>query len=243
MVCYQSVRRFRCHERGGAVIVEAMEKPNRHLCDSLARYAGDFERAVPGAVPVPGSAPVATGGPNRAAGTFDRGKQGLPFATVQPVMAVAGEPLGDSGHHAEVLGVGSMEPPDLSPPFRSPEFLGRRAYRRPRFRCHSVNHTSRFERPKARVTHDTNPTPVLPGFHLTRQTQRNPLVPARSHEVAPFGRLSPSAAQGIANRLMWKGWNLDRIARILEFAPFGFRNTRRVAQFAVSPQVSNEQIA
>ena len=86
-------------------------------------------------------------------------------------------------------------------------------------------------------------TSVAQGIHPRRQTQRNPLVPARSHEVVTFGRLSPSAAQGIANRLMWKGWNLDRIARIREFAPFGFRNTRRVAQFAVSPQVSNEQIA
>ena len=156
-------------------------------------------------------------------------------------MAVAGEPLGHSGHHAEVLGVGSMEPPDLSPPFRSRQFLGRRAYRRPRFRWHSVNHTSRLERPKARVTHDTNSAPVAQGIHPRRQTQRNTLVPARSHEVAPFGHLSPSAVQGIENRPMWKRWNLDRIARILEFAPFGFRNTRGVAQFAVSPQVSNEQ--
>ena len=159
-------------------------------------------------------------------------------------MAVAGEPLGDSGHHAEVrwrridgtagpvaplsiaavLGTEGVSPPEVPMPQREP------------------HEPVRATEGAGHARHESG-TSVARGSISRGRHSVTPWCRPDSHEVAPLGRLSPSAAQGIANRLMWKGWNLDRIARILEFAPFGFRNTRRVAQFAVSPQVSNEQIA
>ena len=240
MPWYQWVSGLLAQERVGTVGVKASENANQHPSDPLARKAGGYECPIQGVHPVAGSPPLPTEGPNKAGAAFYRDKQRLPFATVQPVSVVAAEPLGDLGRPAEMLGVRPMDPSDLSPSFRSPQFYGRSASCRSRLRWHSVNPKSRLQRPKAPVTYGHVPHGSgvsIADVLLTRHTQHKTLVRALSNEAAVFGRFSAAAAQGIANRLMSKGCNLDRIERTIEFGPFGFQNTRSVVQSAsVAPK-------